>query len=493
MTTPAATPAAESTTTAARTSERVGTRALWIAAAALLATPTVLAYDEGGRGPQAQAAAAIALFALLGVVAALAPWPLVERSWPLAALGALVAFCAWTALSVSWSRALGDAANDADRVALYAVAFALAVVVMRVPGIRRRAPDALLWGVVVVVLYALGGRLLPDVVEVTLDSFAGDRLHQPLGYWNAMGILSGFGALLGTAVAADERRPLGYRAAACAAAVPCALACYLTFSRASWAAVAAGLLVCLLVRPRAASAVAAGLWLVAAGVLAVVLRAFPAALYLDRGESAQASDGLPVLAIALVLAVAAGLVFARLVRGRGEAGLPVPRRRGMLAVAVVPVVLAAAFAVSFATERTEEVSKSASRVTTLKTFRGDYWRVALDSFAAHPAAGVGTASFQVEWVRERDTRQFAFDGHSLYVETLAELGLVGVLLLAGVFATVGGGLRRRWRAAPDDPLLAAAAAVLAAFAVHAGVDWDWEVPAVTLPALLLAAAGVQRP
>ena len=448
-------------------------------AAALLAAPAILAFDTGGRSPQSQAAAAIGLFALLAVAAALAPWPLAERSWPLAALAALVAFCGWTALSALWSPAVGDAVDDIDRVAVYVAAFALAVIVMRVPGVRRLAPDALLWGVVVVMLYALAGRLLPDVVHVESDSFAGDRLHQPIGYWNATGILAGFGALLATAIAGDDERPLAYRAAVCAAAVPCALACYLTLSRGAWAAVAAGLVVCLLVRPRVASVVAAGLWLVAGGALA---------------GASHAYEGTGLMATTVLLAVAAGVAFGRLVSGGGDLEALVPRStRARGAVCVVPIVLAAAFAVSFASERTEDIPKSAERVTTLKTFRGDYWRVALDSFADHPLGGVGAASFQVEWVRERDTRQFAFDAHSLYVETLAELGLVGFVLLGTLFAAVAGGLRRRWRAGPADPLLAAAAAVLAAYAVHAGVDWDWEVPAVTLPPLLLAAAVLQRP
>jgi O-antigen ligase len=170
-----------------------------------------------------------------------------------------------------------------------------------------------------------------------------------------------------------------------------------------------------------------------------------------------------------------------------------PGVRGWLAVAVTAGVLAAGFAISFTAERTEEISKSAERVTTFKTYRGDYWRVALGSFADHPVAGVGTRGFQVEFLREHDTRVFADDAHSLYIETLAELGLVGFLLLAALIAAVAGGLRRAYRAAPGDPLVVAAAAVLAAFAVHAGMDWDWEVPAVTLPALLLAAAVVQRP
>ena len=450
----------------------------------------VLAFDSGGTGASTQALGAAVAFLLLGLLAVVAPWPLVERGWPLAAAGGMAAFTGWTALSASWSPALGDAVNDADRVVFYAAAFALAVVVMRAPAVRRVAPDAVLWGIVVVALYALAGRLLPDLVEVERASVAGDRLDQPLTYWNAMGILTGLGAVLATAVAADERRALAYRAAACGAGVICGLACYLTFSRASWAAVVAGLAVLLLVRPRLAAGLAAWLWGAATLVLVVALRAFPAALHLDRGADAQASDGLPVALLALALAASAGVAF-WLAIGRREARGAAAH--GWLAAGAVAAVLAAGLAVSFATERSEEISKSAERVTTLKTYRGEYWRVALRSFADHPVAGVGTAGFQVEWIREREGRVFAFDAHSLYIETLAELGLVGFLLLAAFAAAVAGGVRRRFREAPDDPLLAAGAAALGAFAVHAGMDWDWEMPAATLPALLLAAAVIQRP
>ena len=101
------------------------------------------------------------------------------------------------------------------------------------------------------------------------------------------------------------------------------------------------------------------------------------------------------------------------------------------------------------------------------------------------------SSFQVEWRRERGSADFTTDAHSIYLETLAELGIVGGLLLAALYGTVLAGLARGTRAAPGDPGVAAAAAVLAAFAIHAGVDWDWEMPAATLPALIMAAMAVQ--
>ena len=468
---------------------------VWVAAAALLAAPTIIAFFSGGLQIKSVAATAVVAFVLLGVLAVFGRWPLVEGSWPLLAVASLGGLAGWTGASIAWARASRQAVDDTDRVVAYFAAFALAAAVMRLPAIRRLAPDALLAGVLVVALYALAGRLLPDLVSTTLTDEAGDRLHQPLTYWNAMGILMGFGIVLAVAVAGNEARPRAWRAAACAAAVPCGMACVLTFSRGAWLATLAGLVIALVARPRRGAVIAAALALASAVALGLALRAAPAVLELGGGESRQASQGRLLALVALAVTAGAGLAFARLVRGERAGGaLPVPRTlRRAAAVAVVPIALGLGALVAFNVEQTEQLSSSASRVTTLKTYRGDYWRVALGSFAEHPVAGVGSGSFHVEWWRERDSDQFAFDAHSLYIETLAELGIVGGLLLVAFVAAVVLGLRRRWRAVPDDPLLAAAAGVLAAFAVHAGLDWDWEMPAVSLVALILAAAAVQEP
>jgi hypothetical protein len=41
-----------------------------------------------------------------------------------------------------------------------------------------------------------------------------------------------------------------------------------------------------------------------------------------------------------------------------------------------------------------------------------------------------------------------------------------------------------------DPISAMAGAAFAVFAVHAGLDWDWEMPVVTLAALACAGAAL---
>ncbi|HSP73947.1 MAG TPA: hypothetical protein VLN26_16350, partial [Gaiellaceae bacterium] len=74
--------------------------------------------------------------------------------------------------------------------------------------------------------------------------------------------------------------------------------------------------------------------------------------------------------------------------------------------------------------------------------------------------------------------------HNLYLETLAELGPVGLaLLLAFVGAIAAAAVRAR-----RSPFAAAGTAGFAAFAVHAAVDWDFQIVAVSLAGLLCAAA-----
>jgi O-antigen ligase len=130
--------------------------------------------------------------------------------------------------------------------------------------------------------------------------------------------------------------------------------------------------------------------------------------------------------------------------------------------------------------------RGASRLASTESHRYDYWRVAAGAFAHHPVRGLGASGFRVEWLRKRDIPEPVGDVHSLYLETAAELGVVGLALLALFLGGVAACIRRLAHA---DPLLVAGpAAALAVWAVQAGVDWIWEMPAYTLVAIVLAAA-----
>ena len=116
--------------------------------------------------------------------------------------------------------------------------------------------------------------------------------------------------------------------------------------------------------------------------------------------------------------------------------------------------------------------------------RWQLWEAAYDEFERHPLEGRGAGTYEATWSQHGTLPLFVRDAHSLYFETLAELGVVGLLLLVG--ALVGGftaAVSRMLKADGDDrSALAALSAVVAAFAFEAGFDWMWELTAVTVVA-----------
>lgn len=463
----------------------------------LLVGSGIVAFQRGGSQPDDQLRAAAVAFAVLGVLALVAPWPLIRSRWALAALGSLVGLAAWTALSITWARIEIRAHNDAWRVALYTAVFAAALIAMRSPPVRRATPWVLLGSVAVASVYGLGTRMLPDLFDAEVFGNAGARLAHPITYWNGLGIFTGFGVLLGVACAAERGgAPRALRGLAAGLVVPCGFACYMTLSRGAFVAVAAGFVVLALMRPRVGTVVTTVLTLLPVALLAVVLQGLDDVRATPSTPPVQSSQGELLAAVVVGAAVLTGVVFAlvapRLDRMRAGPR-PSFRLASSLAVASVAAILVGAVGVSYFSEQSEQVSTSASRVAETRTFRGPYWEVALGAFADHPLRGIGSGSFVVEWRRANVIPRGAFDAHSLYFETLGELGIVGFALLLGFVAAVGGGVVRSARLLPRDPVLPAAAAVLAAAAVHVGVDWDWEQPGVMLPVFLLAAAALVRP
>ncbi|MDQ5820338.1 MAG: O-antigen ligase family protein [Actinomycetota bacterium] len=126
--------------------------------------------------------------------------------------------------------------------------------------------------------------------------------------------------------------------------------------------------------------------------------------------------------------------------------------------------------------------------------RIQYWKVAWWDYREHLWLGSGAGTFGEYWLRHRPVDVSVRTAHTLYLQALAELGPVGLVLILVAVLTPLAVLRRR-----RDPVVAAAAAPYLAFVLHAGVDWDWELPAVTLAgffcgaALLAAGRGAVRP
>ena len=463
-----------------------------IAAAALLAAPTALAFFSGGyfEAPRLWAGLvvwiAVALLALAGLIS-------VPRGPARLMLAGLVGLAALTTLSITWSPLRDAALADSERVWLYVGFALLAVSLLRAPVTRAVAP-ALAAGTAVVASYALATRLLPTLVPSERSVSAGARLDQPLTYWNGMGVLLAFGIVLALHVAADPTRRTWLRTAALAALPAHGLALYLTFSRGSLAALAAGVVVLLaLTRDRRALALAVvGLGL--GGLLAAVASAFPGVDSLAGDEAARRNEGAIVLVALLLASGVAAAATRAILRGAAD-DLRSPRALAAAAVAGLVLVAGAVVMVTRDPEppprevpsRGADLPTTRARLGTLESNRYEYWQVALDVFADRPLAGVGAHGFQQQWLLRRDIRENAQDAHSLYLETAAELGVIGLILLAAFLAAIGSALRRLLAHPASRPTAIGLAAASACWLVHAALDWDWEMPTVTL--LFLAVAG----
>ena len=116
--------------------------------------------------------------------------------------------------------------------------------------------------------------------------------------------------------------------------------------------------------------------------------------------------------------------------------------------------------------------------------RVDQWRVSLDQFRGHKVIGAGGGSYAAAWNLKRPRESVVQDAHSLYLEVMGELGIVGLAILLLALATpVVAAVRAR-----KEPMVAAAFAAYAAFLAHAAIDWDWELAGVMLVVLAVAAA-----
>jgi hypothetical protein len=470
-------------------------RRLWpaAAAAALIGGTTVLAFETGGFFDRARLIAAAAVWALVGIAALSSAKPLPGTGPGLAALGGLILLTAWTGLSLLWAPIGEFAEDDLQRLLLYVGFFWAAIVFLRGTGVQRWLEPGIALGALVVVGYGLAERLLPGLIELDRSLTSSGRLEQPLTYWNAMGIVAAVGLLLCIRIAGDLGRPRRLRAAAAAAGVPLGLGLYLTFARGALAGLAVGVLVLIALAPALRAQLQSIAWIVgSAGVASLVANALPSVKSLPFGADGDSGEGLVMLGAVLVLAAVARAGVLREPRRRlPSRRLPASRPATVLSAATV-LLLGLVVAVALLDGKPKDVSPRSgadpARLASVDTNRYRYWEVAGRAFADHPVAGLGSGGFAVEWLKQDDRADHTHDAHSLYLETATELGIVGLafllLFLGGVVAAVV----RLYR--QNAALAVGLSAALAAWACHAGLDWDWEMPAVTLPALLLAAAAV---
>jgi hypothetical protein len=119
----------------------------------------------------------------------------------------------------------------------------------------------------------------------------------------------------------------------------------------------------------------------------------------------------------------------------------------------------------------------APRPTQRQTNRPELWRAGWRMWQARPYLGVGPDGFRRAYgaylgPRALDDR---VNANSLYLETLADLGLAGASALTFAFFAPARVVRRSWRTLPEPGrrLALGSAAALLAFALHGLVDCVW--------------------
>lgn len=475
---------------------RLSRRPEWWQGFAVFIVVTGVSFLQGGYFPTERGWATLAvLWALLLVIL------LNERLGPgrlgFVALCGLGGLTVWTAASIIWSSSPARSVLEVQRVVLYLTAGAALLLVAR----RRSVPSlvgGLLAAITVVCTYALATRLVPAWGEY--DALTNYRLSEPLGYWNALGIFAGIGVVLALGAVA-RASPVMLRVLAAAAVVPLTATWYFTFSRGAWIAIGIGVVAWLVIDPKRLQALAA---IVAAGapaVIGIALASRADALTTVGAAEHDASSQGRTLVLALVALAALALALAlALAWGERRIDLGDHRRRianwavGGCAVILISV----GFAVGGGPEATFRAGYD--RFTAPPTATGpdlggrlldlssngrtDLWKVAWGGFTTHPLGGAGAGTYEQRWFRDRPQPQQVRDAHSLYLETLSELGIVGLLLLV----TVGGAAVAAAVLSRGQPWIPPIAGAFVAFAVHAGADWDWEIAALTLSALVLVAA-----
>ena len=450
-------------------------------------------------------------------------------AWPVVLL---LAFTILTALSVAWSVQPEASWQDAGRMLAYCAVFGAAVALVRAAPARW---PAVLGGLALAAVAVCGYALLSKVFPAELarsNTFA--RLEAPYGYWNALGLTAAMGAICCLWLGARRDGHALLRALAYPAMGLLLLTLLLAYSRGAVAALVVGLAVWFCIVPLRLRG-AAVLILGALGGGAVAAWDFRthalSAENVALGERAAAGHQLGVLVAAmLVLLSIAGLAIGFITSRRAPSATQRRRAGAALLALIVLAVIAGAGALAHSQRGlTGTVShdlgtitnpdakpppNTPGRLTAVASVRARYWKEALQIFAAHPLLGAGAAGYATAQLRYRTAAIEVKNAHGFIVQTMADLGALGLALALALLAVwmaaagrathpfnrrwsgwdswrrLGRGGRPGWRRLPERELrrytaervgMLSLLCVVIVFGVHSFVDWTWYVPGSPTP------------
>lgn len=477
----------------------------------------VVACSAFGHGATSAAAEAWLQLALaLGTVATSAAWlwggGLRARAPTVAWAGValLAGYAIWSGVSMAWSITPDNTWTELNRAITYVLVLVLALVAgaSQERGVERAAFGYLVVAVLVA-LYALGGKVAPEIHlgPLNLDTTSVySRIDAPIDYWNGLALVLALASPIALRLAVDETRRRGARLVGLGALFVLLLVIGLTYSRGGVLALVIALAVGVgLAHARLRSLLALALSLVAT-VPALAFAFTSSALTTDGlsvGQRIGPGAKLGAIALAglvlLVLAWMLAMAFERRVAPDAVRS----RRLGLVLAGCVAVLVIAGVADVAQSRRglAGSVSHQVHQFTrpqgvaltdphrllaTSSNNRWVWWNEAVGAFSGRPLLGAGAGSFPVLHTEYRTNDISVLQAHSFPLQLLAETGVVGLLLALGGLALLWAAIAwvRRLPPGGQRALAAALAGAAVAFFLHGFYDWEWEIPGVTLPAIL---------
>jgi len=454
-----------------------------------------LSYADGGFAATTRSYAGIAAWWLLGAGAAIgiASARAGINRLAVVALGLFGGFAVWTLISVNWASDAERAFAQFNQVSLYVAVLAIAIVLARlVPASWVVGGVAL--AVTAIATVALVSRCFPSAFGaqpgLKILPALGTRLSFPLGYWNGLGIEVALAYPLLLAIMTSRRS----RVASAVAALPLpilAAVMYLTSSRGAFVAAAVGVVAFIVLSPRRWAAFAALVVAAAAGAVAVATLVPRKALvdgHMDTALGVQ--EGHRAALLIGIACVVTSLIWVGLAELGRRVSTP-PRVVGVAVVVAIVGLFVVAIVASHPGRRFDQFKNPSvgagshgtpttnHLISTSGSGRWQFWSAAVSEFRAHPLNGGGAGSWEAWWLQHGSLPLPSEFAHSLYLEALAELGIVGLLLIGGAVVVAAVGAVRSALLLQSGEIAAAAACGIAFFAA-AAYDWVWQLAGVAI-------------
>jgi len=524
---------------AAGTGRSLQSAAAWSAPLVILVGVWLwLAFSSGGYIPRQwlPGSLVIGLFGLLA--ASLVIYPRRPRQLSLAVLTLFALYALWVAFSALWADSVTRVWLESARTFCFLLILALALTYLVSP-VTRQVFRYLLMAAALVIVAVCVWRLwsTPNVAGLFIER----RLVFPVSYMNndAALFLVSFWPLMWLAAGPEEKAPV--RGLALGLATALVALAFMTQSRGAAYSLVATLVLTFIVSPARLRTL---LYLLVPAVLLVYAVPNLNRYWLEGPEAVGGGLAARTVLVVTVTASFAGMIVALL-----ERWVRVSRRMrtifgtvvllGVLAGAVYGTITVTSGAggpfewlslkwrqVTDQVEPSQSESESSTRFAVVSSNgRVSIWKVAWQEFENEPALGVGADNFIFDYNRLRLWEGLKpQQAHSLELQVLGDTGIVGgVLAFGGMLLALGGILWPRsvagWRRAREtwlrtrrkkDPPGAnpricnprwgnnpavygwemAIFVGVSYWLVHASVDWLWQMAGVSIPFLLLLAAGV---